>query len=1201
MNFKFKVFFLSVLSLIFANQGEVFGQSSIPLYLKTNTIEIKKAEKFGDEIVRLQNEPLVNGNVYRIVQFENIPSQAEKRALANLGVQLFHYLPKNSYYAAIKGNTKKSVFNQFNIHNLLTIEPSFKLSLELMSMNIDEWARSGNKISINGIYFKGISKDLIKSQLESLGAKVELINDAEIVQFSIDLSKLDALYKIPSFYYFEQIDGPEKPENLVGVTDHRSNTLATSYDNGLKYDGTGVTVMMQDNSVLNNHIDYTGRFFNANASQTGDHGEHVGGIIGGAGNLDPTTRGMAFGADVLVYDPNNGNYNTVPSLVSNNDLTITSKSYGNGLNAGYTSLASQLDQQIRMMPALVHVFSAGNSNGSGNTAAGSQWVNITGGHKSGKNVIAVGNLTSTDNIASSSSRGPSSDGRIKPDICAVGTNVYSTIEPNDYDTKTGTSMACPGVAGTLAQLYNAYKDLNSGNNPPSGLIKAAVLNTGKDLGNPGPDYIYGWGRMNARKAYETIFNNDYIVDSITTGTNDTHTLTVPTGIAQLKVMVYWTDFEGAASSSLALVNDINMTITDPTLTQLLPWTLSTTLNATALNSVAVPGVDNRNNMEQITVDNPAAGIYTIDIDGFSIPQGPQEYYIVYEMVTDEVVLTYPIGGESFDPLKTEIIRWDAHGDTGPFTVEYTTDNGANWTILSSNVGASLRYFSWNVPNGVVSGEVKVRVTRAASTSESHFPFSIIDVPTGLNVDWVCTDSMHVSWNPVTGATGYEVSLLGSKYMDSVGYTTTNEMTILADASIGSWWSVKALESTSNCVGRRAIAKFQAAGVNSCLMPLDAAISNNGFFNGTTILDCITPNGYDVSIELYNNGTSPLSNIPINYQFNNGTTVTETYAGPLNPGATVTHTFANQINAINGANNLLIWVNYTNDGNNLNDSLVNNFSFSDSPPVSLPWSEDFENFQLCSTASNCEEEVCATINDFINEANGLVDDIDWRTNEGATPSASTGPSMDLNPGTTSGNYMYLEPSASPVCANKEAHLVSPCINIETATVLKFGYHMYGTNTGELHVDVYANGAWVNDVSSPIIGNKGNSWFVETVDLSAYDGQVINIRLRGITGNDFRSDMAIDDIHVVSTLNTENNQLEQAFSIFPNPSKGEFNYTYSGDDSIDITINDANGKVIYQSSLNGANNGSINLNEFANGIYFVKIQSNTIQSIRKIVKY
>ena len=49
--------------------------------------------------------------------------------------------------------------------------------------------------------------------------------------------------------------------------------------------------------------------------------------------------------------------------------------------------------------------------------------------------------------------GPAADGRIKPDVCAKGSSVYSTVSTNDYDTYSGTSMSCPGVSGSLALFF----------------------------------------------------------------------------------------------------------------------------------------------------------------------------------------------------------------------------------------------------------------------------------------------------------------------------------------------------------------------------------------------------------------------------------------------------------------------------------------------------------------------------------------------------------------------------------------------------------------------------------------------------------------------------------------------------------------------------------------------------------------------------
>jgi subtilisin family serine protease len=114
-----------------------------------------------------------------------------------------------------------------------------------------------------------------------------------------------------------------------------------------------------------------------------------------------------------------------------------------------------MDNLINSKFSLMSVFSSGNSGGT-NCGVNSSFYQIAGGYKASKNCLAIGNLQNNDQIASSSSRGPAEDGRIKPDICAVGSSVYSTQPGNTYASFSGTSMACPGVSGTLADLWQAY-------------------------------------------------------------------------------------------------------------------------------------------------------------------------------------------------------------------------------------------------------------------------------------------------------------------------------------------------------------------------------------------------------------------------------------------------------------------------------------------------------------------------------------------------------------------------------------------------------------------------------------------------------------------------------------------------------------------------------------------------------------------------
>ncbi len=169
-------------------------------------------------------------------------------------------------------------------------------------------------------------------------------------------------------------------------------------------------------------------------------------------------------------------------------------------------------------------------------------------------------------------------------------------------------------------------------------------------------------------------------------------------------------------------------------------------------------------------------------------------------------------------------------------------------------------------------------------------------------------------------------------------------------------------------------------------------------------------------------------------------------------------------------------------------------------------DDFESYALCSTSSDCGATTCTlTGGQWTNLTNGVEDDIDWRLDEGGTPSSNTGPATDHVPGTATGNYLYTEASS---CNGQRAVLQSPCIALDQAYTFSFAYHMNGVDMGELHLDIAAGGAWQEDVTPALIGDQGAAWVVRTVDLSGFTGSAVKLRFRAITGPGFTSDMALD---------------------------------------------------------------------------------------------
>ena len=793
-----------------------YGQEKI--YLKSGEIE----RTFDYELV---NDDSIK---YYFTVFNDIPNQKEIRELELNGIELLEYIPVNTYVVSLDKGVSRQLLNQYSIKSIFPVEPIHKLDPKIQNNSFPDWiVNTDGRISVKVLLYKNVDFSDVLNYFKA-NFNIDNINvHSNSITVTVDPLDLHDLSVINEVWYIEPIDAPSFPENKTARTLHRSNTINTNYASGKHYNGEGINIMMQDDGLVGPHIDRQGRvdqsFCNGcSSSSSNDHGDHVSGTIMGAGNLDPLGKGMADGAFLYVYGSSNNNYYDVPNLYLNYDVLITSKSYSDGCNAGYTSLARDLDEQINMYPSLIHVFSAGN-NGSSDCGygAGSGWGNVTGGHKQGKNVIATANLTETGGLASSSSRGPAEDGRIKPDIGAKGTDVYSPVSPYTYDSYTGTSMACPGVSGVMAQLYHAYKDLNNDEFPSSALMKCILLNSADDIGNPGPDFKHGWGEVNAYKALNILENNTYFSDSISQGDNNVHLITIPTGVKQVKIMTYWHDKEASANASISLVNNINSYITDPNGIVYNPWVLDESPNSSSLDQNAYRGIDDLNNMEQITFDDPISGTYILSLFGYSIAFGPEEYYVTYEFITEDIQLTYPVGGESLVPGELELIRWDATDGNIPFLIEYTVDNGVNWSTITSSASVSSNYYNWQVPN-LVTDEARIRISRNGFASESNYNFTIIDVPNSFNVNWVCPDSIFVSWSAVNGATSYEISMLGQKYMDSV-FTTSNVSAWIINPNpsiTDGWFSVCAKINDSK--GRRAIAVNAQPINNGCVAPPTAS-------------------------------------------------------------------------------------------------------------------------------------------------------------------------------------------------------------------------------------------------------------------------------------------------------------------------------------------------------------------------------------------
>jgi subtilisin family serine protease len=184
---------------------------------------------------------------------------------------------------------------------------------------------------------------------------------------------------------------------------------------------------------------------------------------------------------------------------------VINNSWACPISEGYTEPDMLLAavQNVRAAGILT-VHSAGNSGascGTVNTQAAIYDESFT-----------VGNTTSTDTIAGSSSRGPVTiDGsnNQKPDVSAPGVGVRSALPGTSYGPKSGTSMAAPHVAGLVALLVSARPSVAGQVDELESIIRltAVPLTTTQNCtisGSQVPNNTYGWGRIDAWAAYQMV-------------------------------------------------------------------------------------------------------------------------------------------------------------------------------------------------------------------------------------------------------------------------------------------------------------------------------------------------------------------------------------------------------------------------------------------------------------------------------------------------------------------------------------------------------------------------------------------------------------------------------------------------------------------------------------------------------------------------
>jgi hypothetical protein len=617
-----------------------------------------------------------DGTARVVVQFHGPVEDHVRAALAKSGVELQQYVGGYAFFAKLDSRrlNPAAVSAVSEISGVAEVQTAWKVDAFIQNDEVPSWAHvdtlpSGERIVGAYVVFHR-DVDLFGAGVnvaQSFGADVrDFIRSINGLVIELPESALKPLAGASEVEYLQTAMPQMSHTNAENRTLHQVNTVqAAPYS----LTGAGVTVLVYDAGTARaTHNDFQGRLSVKDGSGQIAHATHVSGTIGGAGVANAAYKGMAPGVTIVSYGfqysgggtflyDNPGDLdadyaqaiNTYGADISNNSIGTNTES--NGFNCAiqgdYGVTSASIDAIVAgAFGAPFRIVWANGNERQGNRCdiEGYGDYYSTAPPAGAKNHIAVGAINSNDqSMTSFSSWGPTDDGRMRPDISAGGcqsngdSGVTSCTSTSDtaYTAMCGTSMASPTVCGMSALILQDFRNQFAGApDIRNSTLKALLAHTAADLGNVGPDHQFGYGSVRVKDAIDFLRTGRFDEDVVSQSGSYTRTFTVAPGTASIKWTLAWDDAPAAPGAHTnALVNDLDLRVYGPGGTQHFPWTL----NPTNPGAAAVRTARNsRDNLEQVLIDNPPAGQYTIEVFGFNVPSGAQSFSLLGDGVSYQI-------------------------------------------------------------------------------------------------------------------------------------------------------------------------------------------------------------------------------------------------------------------------------------------------------------------------------------------------------------------------------------------------------------------------------------------------------------------------------------------------------------------------------------------------------------------------------------
>ncbi|MDN5284919.1 MAG: C-terminal target protein [Mucilaginibacter sp.] len=615
--------------------------------------------------------------------------------------------------------------------------------------------------------------DSVINDIKKYGAIIA--QSANTITLKVSLQQLPELLQQP-YVVFANVTRKAHEELVINDIDLGINNISAIADNYTDIDGSGINVGIKEDHY-DDDLDLLGRSFNSFPASkiTSGHATIMATLIGGNGNsfikgvgAAPKVRYTSSDFAQLMPDST--------AIFKAFNISVQNHSYGTGIENYYGTEAVAYDKQVFENDSIIHVFSSGNIGTTTSTTGLYNGItnvaNLSGTFKQAKNVLVIGGTGRTGVPEDLSSAGPAYDGRVKPELVSNGED--------------GTSGAAALVTGTVALLQQAYKK-QFHQLPSAALVKSVLINSADDIGAPAVDHKTGYGQLNAIEALRTINENRIKKGAVSNQQQMDYAITVPASCSEFKVSLVWNDVPATLNAPVALVNDLDLYVSTPDGQTVLPWTLSSYPSADSLSKTAKRQRDTLNNIEQVTLQNPAAGNYVIHVKGNKIPSGSQTFYIAHQaVIANQFEWIYPSGRDQLFAADENYLRWQSSFSVASGQLSVSYDHGVTWQAIN-NIPLKNNYYDWTAPDVFKTAMLKMDINGQAYISKEF----ILSKPLNLVVGYNCTDGTLLHWKAQPGAIGYSIYCIKDNILQKLTSATDTSVIIPAAQRSSSYFAVSA--------------------------------------------------------------------------------------------------------------------------------------------------------------------------------------------------------------------------------------------------------------------------------------------------------------------------------------------------------------------------------------------------------------------------